>query len=271
MLPSQNTRARESRAVPVHHSLPCTAAVTTSSCARRETSGYSLWHGVTTSQDRPPMVRQGRAGRRECTLHATAAARIRFTAQRRAAGLRYGATPGRPYGGEGKGAVGRYAQTGRPTFYQLCGWIGSAKRRNIGKFRPLLVRVRVRVDTRVRVDMFSFRMVADLPTPLDFAYSFDRHQRTWRVCLCCIKKCYGRLHVPNPKSNFCSDFHGRQRFEAVPTYIGRLHEVLFGEDGFIGTQAHLPPELSFSPDFGHFVWKMMENSKFSNKGRYLCT
>ena len=30
-------------------------------------------------------------------------------------------------------------------------------------------------------------------------------------------------------------------------------------DGFIGTQTHLPPKVSFSPDFVHFILKMLEN------------
>ena len=33
----------------------------------------------------------------------------------------------------------------------------------------------------------------------------------------------------------------------------RRHEVLFEEDGFIGTQTHLPPKFSFSSDFGYFI------------------
>ena len=33
--------------------------------------------------------------------------------------------------------------------------------------------------------------------------------------------------------------------------------------GFMGTQTHLPPKLSFSSDFGHFIWKMLENAKFA--------
>ena len=41
---------------------------------------------------------------------------------------------------------------------------------------------------------------------------------------------------------------------------GRRHEILFGGDGFMGTQTHLPPKFSFSSDFGHFIWKM-ENAK----------
>ena len=46
---------------------------------------------------------------------------------------------------------------------------------------------------------------------------------------------------------------------------GRRHEVFFflgGGDGFIGTLTHLPPKLSFSSDFGHFILKMVENAKF---------
>ena len=38
---------------------------------------------------------------------------------------------------------------------------------------------------------------------------------------------------------------------------GRHREVFFfgGGDGFIGTQTHLPPKLSFYSDFGHFILK----------------
>ena len=42
---------------------------------------------------------------------------------------------------------------------------------------------------------------------------------------------------------------------------GRRHEVLIGMVGFIGTQTHLPPKFSFSSDFGHFILKMLENTK----------
>ena len=34
----------------------------------------------------------------------------------------------------------------------------------------------------------------------------------------------------------------------------------WGGGGFIGTQTHLPPDL-VSPDFGHFISKMLENAK----------
>ena len=34
-------------------------------------------------------------------------------------------------------------------------------------------------------------------------------------------------------------------------------------DGFIGTQTHIPPKFSFSPDFGHLILKMVENAQFS--------
>ena len=44
---------------------------------------------------------------------------------------------------------------------------------------------------------------------------------------------------------------------------GRRHEVLFGGDGFIGTQTNLPPKFSFSSDFGHFILKMVINAKLS--------
>ena len=44
---------------------------------------------------------------------------------------------------------------------------------------------------------------------------------------------------------------------AVTTAQGRRREVLFEEDGFIGTQTQLPPpqkkKKSFSSDFGHFI------------------
>ena len=44
---------------------------------------------------------------------------------------------------------------------------------------------------------------------------------------------------------------------------GRHHEVLIGGGGvvFIGTKTYLPPKFSFSSDFGHFIWKMLENTK----------
>ena len=29
----------------------------------------------------------------------------------------------------------------------------------------------------------------------------------------------------------------------------------------MGTQTHLPPKLSFSSDFGHFILKIVENAK----------
>ena len=35
-------------------------------------------------------------------------------------------------------------------------------------------------------------------------------------------------------------------------------------DGFMGTQANLPQKFSFSSDFGHFISKMLENTKFAN-------
>ena len=38
-------------------------------------------------------------------------------------------------------------------------------------------------------------------------------------------------------------------------------------DGFIGIQTHLPPKLSFSSDFGHFILKMVENAKYSSVSR----
>ena len=45
----------------------------------------------------------------------------------------------------------------------------------------------------------------------------------------------------------------------------RIHKVaamkLFGGDGLIGTQTHLPQKFSFSSDFGHFILKMLENAK----------
>ena len=34
-------------------------------------------------------------------------------------------------------------------------------------------------------------------------------------------------------------------------------------DGFVGTQAYIPPKFSFSSDFGHFILKMFENVKNS--------
>ena len=49
-----------------------------------------------------------------------------------------------------------------------------------------------------------------------------------------------------------------------PSRQGRRHQVLFGEDGFMGTQTHLPPKFSFSSDFSHFISKMLENAKFGN-------
>ena len=42
------------------------------------------------------------------------------------------------------------------------------------------------------------------------------------------------------------------------------YEILIGGGGgqiYIGTQTHLPPKFSFSSDFGHFIWKMLENAK----------
>ena len=48
---------------------------------------------------------------------------------------------------------------------------------------------------------------------------------------------------------------------------GRRHKVLFGGDGFMGTQIHLPPKFSFSSDFGHFILKMLENIKFAYVSR----
>ena len=49
---------------------------------------------------------------------------------------------------------------------------------------------------------------------------------------------------------------------------GRRHEVLFGRDGFIGTQTHLPQKFSFSSDFGHFILKIVDNNaKFSSVSR----
>ena len=35
----------------------------------------------------------------------------------------------------------------------------------------------------------------------------------------------------------------------------------------MGTQTHLPPKFSFSSDFGHFIFKMVENAKFSSVSR----
>ena len=44
---------------------------------------------------------------------------------------------------------------------------------------------------------------------------------------------------------------------------GRRHEDLFGGGGrFLGTQPNLPPKLSLSSDFGHFILKMLKNAKF---------
>ena len=42
---------------------------------------------------------------------------------------------------------------------------------------------------------------------------------------------------------------------------------LFGGDGFIGTQTHLLLKFSFSSDFCHFIWKMVENAEFSYVSR----
>ena len=35
----------------------------------------------------------------------------------------------------------------------------------------------------------------------------------------------------------------------------------------MGTQTHFPPKFSFSSDFGHFIWKMLENTKSLNVSR----
>ena len=51
-------------------------------------------------------------------------------------------------------------------------------------------------------------------------------------------------------------------------YQGRCHQVLFGGgDGFMGTQTHLPPKLSFSSNFGHFILKILEDVKFAYVSR----
>ena len=56
---------------------------------------------------------------------------------------------------------------------------------------------------------------------------------------------------------------------------GRRHQVLFGGNGFMGTQTQgilmdpnpPTPKFSFSSDFGHFISKMLENAKFANVSR----
>ena len=36
-----------------------------------------------------------------------------------------------------------------------------------------------------------------------------------------------------------------------------------GGGGFMGTEVHLPPKLSFFSDFGHFILKVLESAKFA--------
>ena len=48
---------------------------------------------------------------------------------------------------------------------------------------------------------------------------------------------------------------------------GVATKFFFGGDGFIGTQTHLPPKISFSSDFGHFILKMVGNAKYSSVSR----
>ena len=43
---------------------------------------------------------------------------------------------------------------------------------------------------------------------------------------------------------------------------GRRHEILIRGVGFIGAQTHLPPKLSFSTDFGHFILKMLTKTLY---------
>ena len=76
----------------------------------------------------------------------------------------------------------------------------------------------------------------------------------------------GILKVSKLPLNYC----GRNTTEDIfwgGLTQGRRHEVLFWGDGFIGTQTHLPQNISFSSDFGHFILKMVENAKFSYVSR----
>ena len=42
---------------------------------------------------------------------------------------------------------------------------------------------------------------------------------------------------------------------------------VWGGDGFMGAQTHLPQKINFSSDFGQFISKMLENAKFANVTR----
>ena len=71
-------------------------------------------------------------------------------------------------------------------------------------------------------------------------------------------------HRSPAQSSLQRTWHGRKIEHGQ---FSSRHEVLFGGDGFIGIQTHLPPKLSFSSDFGHFILKMVENAKYSSVSR----
>ena len=61
--------------------------------------------------------------------------------------------------------------------------------------------------------------------------------------------------------------HVRKSFDSFSflTKQGRRHKALMGGGGIfimIGTQTHLPLKFSFSSDFDHFLFKMLQNAKF---------
>ena len=47
-------------------------------------------------------------------------------------------------------------------------------------------------------------------------------------------------------------------------YRGVATKFCLEGDGFMCTQTHLHPNLCFSSDFGHFIYKMLENANFAN-------
>ena len=59
--------------------------------------------------------------------------------------------------------------------------------------------------------------------------------------------------------------HVHAFFFFVRTDKGAATKFCLGGDGLMGTQTHLLPKFSFSSDFGHFIWEMLENVK-----KYTC-
>ena len=76
----------------------------------------------------------------------------------------------------------------------------------------------------------------------------------------------GLINEEDSQSSAAGPLHG----VGVGNEPGRRYEVLFGGDGFIGTETHISPKFSFSSDFGHFFWKWwkMQNFHMCQEKRY---